>query len=161
MLVMGGHVWSRKTFLRDWHLKWHLNNEKEPILEELRKYFIKECLGFIIDVKTNTVLAAIWSVEIIYTSMRTRKLFYKILKHGRPAISLKWQLGYMDLFFFYHFIFILHKLLNFWLSVLFVTKGYEQKISTFSYTFNNYYFTGLFNVSIYNFTVQLCKNRYR
>lgn len=103
MLVMEGHVWSRKTFLRDWHLKWHLNNEKEPILKELREYFIKECLGFIIDVKTNTVLAAIWSVKIIYTSMPTRKLFYKILKHGRPAISLKWQLGYMDLFFFLPF----------------------------------------------------------
>ena len=161
MLVMGGHMWSRKTFLRDWHLKWHLNNEKEPILEELREYFIKQYLGFIIDVKTDIVLAAIWSVKIIYISMPTRKLFYKILKHGRPAILLKWQLGYMDLFFFYHFIFILHKLLNFWLSVLSVTKGYEYKISNFSYTFNNYDFTVLFTVSTYNFTVQLCKNRYR
>ena len=83
-------MWLRKTLLRDWHLKWHLNDEKEPIVDELREYFIKQYLGFIIDVKTDIVLAAIWSVEIIYISMPTRKLFYKILKHGRPAISLKW-----------------------------------------------------------------------
>ena len=77
MLVMEGHMWSRKTFLRDWHLKWHLNNEKEPILEKLRDYFIKECFGFKIDVKTDTVLAVICSVKIIYISMPTRKLVYK------------------------------------------------------------------------------------
>ena len=77
MLVMEGHMWSRKTFLRDWRLKWHLNNEKEPILEKLREYFIKECFEFKIDVKTDTVLAVICSVKIIYISMPTRKLVYK------------------------------------------------------------------------------------
>lgn len=34
------------------------NNEKEPILENLREYLVKECLGLITGIKVDTVLAA-------------------------------------------------------------------------------------------------------
>lgn len=118
MAVTEGYVWSRKTFLREWHLKWHLNNEKQPILEELREYFIKEYLGFMIDVKVDTVLAAIWSAKIMYISMPTRKLFHKLLKHERHGISLEWQLGYIGSVLFYHYISILCKLLKLWLRFI-------------------------------------------
>lgn len=130
----------------------NLKNEKKPILEELRKYLIKKCFGFIIDVKVDTVLVVISSTEIIFSWVPTRKLYYKLLKHEKYRISLKWQLSYMGSVLFYHYVARFHMQIAkiFWLNFI-CSKGSEWITSNASYTFNIYDFTILWNLNIYNF----------